>query len=202
MAVITISRQFGAGGKTLAQKLAKSLNYTIVHDEIIEKLAQKFKLTPDGVRAYETEVHQDLAPDSDLLSPKRFLDYIIDPHKKYMDAKEYESLLKKIIPDIAEKDKVIILGRGSQFILKDRPHTCHLLLVASLADRIRFVQEKYNLSPSDAEKIVNRQSKRRMKLMKVFHHEDFDQPLHYDLVLNMSKLDMDAAVETVCIMVP
>ncbi len=201
MAVITISRQFGAGGKTLAQMVAEKLGYRLAHDEIIEALAQKANLSPKGIRAYETEVHQDLTPDSDLLSPKRFLDHIIDPHKKYLEGKQYETLLNQILPTIAEKNDVIILGRGAQFILKNHTNTHHVLLVASLGDRIRFIQDKYNLSAMDAEKIVNQQGKRRMKLMKVFHHDDFDQPIHYDLVLNMSKIDMNMGMEMICAMV-
>ncbi len=201
MAVITISRQFGAGGKTLAQKAAEKLGYRLAHNEIIEQLAEKANVSTKGVRAYETEVHQDLTPNSELLSPKRFLDYLIDPHKKYMEGKQYETLLNQIIPAIAEKDNVIILGRGAQFILKKHPNTHHVLLVASLGDRIRFIQNKYNLSALDAEKIVNQQSKRRMKLMKIFHHDDFDQPIHYDLVLNMSKMDVDMGMEMIYSMV-
>jgi hypothetical protein len=70
--------------------------------------------------------------------------------------------------------------------------------VAQEADRILFMEKVYGLSREDARSAVAKQGKRRMKLMKLFHAEDYDQPLHYDLVLNMSKLTLDQAVEMVC----
>ena len=106
--------------------------------------------------------------------------------------------MNEIIPQIAEKGNMVILGRGAQFILKDRKDACHVLLVADESDRIRFMRDAYQLSHEQARQAVAKQGKRRMKLMKLFHSEGYDLPEHYDLVLNMSKIDMDHAVELIC----
>ena len=197
MAVITISRQFGAGGKTLAERIAQKLGYEIAHEEIIEKLAEMAQVTTEGIRTYEVEDLGDSDEGGSFLSPKRFIDHIFDPSKKYMEGDRYVALLNQILPQIAEKGNAIILGRGAQFILKDHPDTVHVLLIADIDDRIGFMQETYNLSRSEAGNSVNKQSIRRRKLMKLFHSDDYDQPVHYDMVLNMSKLDMDMAVEMI-----
>jgi cytidylate kinase len=115
-----------------------------------------------------------------------------------MDGKLYVKLLGEIVPKLAEKGNTIIVGRGAQFILKGAPDIHHVLLVAEEEDRIRFMIDHYDLNLPDARRIVQRQEKRRNSLMKLFHHEDYDQPWHYDLVLNMSKLTMDRAVDLVC----
>ena len=198
MAVITISRQFGAGGKTMAQEVAAKLNYKIVHEEIIEKLAQMAETTPNGIRAFEAEESWLVNKETTIASPKRFVDRIFDSKRKYLDGQLYKELLIQIIPQVIEKDDVVILGRGAQFILKDRDNTFHVLLVAQEADRILFMEKVYGLSKDDARTAVAKQGKRRMKLMKLFHAEDYDQPLHYDLILNMSKMTLDQAVEMVC----
>ena len=92
---------------------------------------------------------------------------------------------------------MIILGRGAQFILNDYQDTTHVLLVAEEKDRIKFIQDHYDLAYDQAREAVIKQGKRRLKLMKLFHSEDYDLPVHYDLVLNMSKMEMDRAVELV-----
>ena len=198
MAVITISRQFGAGGKTLALKMTEALNYEIAHELIIEQLAEKAKLSEDGVRAFEVEEEVDSSQSTATVSSgRKFMDRIFETQRKYMDEQTYLKLLYEIMPKVAEQDNIIILGRGAQFILKDRPHTYHVLLVAEYEDRVKFMQQQYGLSEEDARQAVAKQSKRRLKLMKVFHREDYDQPVHYNLVVNMSKVTIDQALEIV-----
>ncbi|MBW2369152.1 MAG: cytidylate kinase-like family protein [Deltaproteobacteria bacterium] len=197
MSVITISRQFGAGGKTLTQKVAEKIGYQIAHEEIIEQMASMANVSTKGIQAFETEADGFIDKNTGMLAPKRFMDHIFDPGKKYMDGSQYIQLLHAIIPAIADRGNVIILGRGAQFILKGRQDTHHILMIADTKDCIAFMQKNYNLSASDAERAVAKQSKRRVKLMKLFHHESYDAAWNYDLVINMSKIDMDSAVDLV-----
>jgi len=201
MSIITISRQFGAGGKTLTQEVAACLNYAVAHEEIIEQLTELAKLSDEGVRYFEAEHPESMPPSAGAFSPKRFIDRIFDSKRKDMDDQQYAGLLHKIIPQIAAKGNVIILGRGAQFILNDYQDTYHVLLVAEEEDKIKFIQDNYDLSYDQAREAVIKQGKRRLKLMKLFHYEDYDLPVHYDLVLNMSKMKMDRAVELVCALV-
>jgi cytidylate kinase len=198
MAVLTLSRQFGAGGKTLAERVAERVGYTIATEAIVEQLAESAKVSPEGLPNFEAEHNGPAKPGLGVLSPGRFVDRILDPHRNFMDGKLYVKLLGEIVPKLAEKGNTIIVGRGAQFILKGAPDIHHVLLVAEEEDRIRFMIDHYDLNLPDARRIVQRQEKRRNSLMKLFHHEDYDQPWHYDLVLNMSKLTMDRAVDLVC----
>ncbi len=198
MAVITISRQFGAGGKTLAQNVADRLGYKIAHEEIIEKVAEKAKVSADSLRSFEAEARGLLQRATSLLTPNRFIDHVLDPRRNYMDGDLYIDLLRKIIPEIADEGNIVILGRGSQFILMGRPDTVHVLLVANQEDRIRFMQEQYDLTESLARDAVRKQGRRREQLMRLFGHGDYDQPIYYDLVINLSKVSIDGAVELVC----
>jgi cytidylate kinase len=201
MAVLTLSRQFGAGGKTLAERVAERLGYTIATEAIVEHLAESAKVSPEGLPNFEAERDATAKPGTGPLSPGRFIDRILDPHRKFMDGKLYVKLLGEIIPKLAENGNTIIVGRGAQFILKGAPNTHHVLLVAEEEDRIRFMIDHYDLAMPEARSIVQHQEKRRSGLMKLFHHEDYDQPWHYDLVLNTSKLSMDQAVDLVCALV-
>ncbi len=198
MSVITISRQFGAGGKTLAQKVADKLNYKIVHEEIIEKLAEQARVSADVVSAFESEGRGLLKRASNFLTGQRFIDHVMDENRNYMDGELYIDLLNKIVPEMAEEGNIIILGRGAQFILKGREDTYHVLLVAEQEDRVRFMQEQYGLSQEKAREAVNRQGQRREALMRLFKRGDYDDATHYNMVINQSKMDLGTAAELVC----
>ena len=201
MSVITISRQFGAGGKTLAQKVADKLNYKIAHEEIIEKLAEQAKVSSDVVSAFENEGRGLLRRASNFLTRQRFIDHVMDENRNYMDGEIYIDLLGEIIPEMADEGNIIILGRGAQFILKGRKDACHVLLVAERDDRVRFMQEQYGLSQEKAREAVDRQGERREALMRLFKRGDYDDATHYNMVINQSKMDLDMAAELVCEMV-
>ena len=139
MAIITISRQFGAGGKTLALKVAEKLQYHVAHEQIIEKMAEMGELTPEGIRNFEVEFDYGSAADIARLAPKSFISRILDPQRKYMDAQHYIQLLHQIVPQIVEKGNTVVLGRGAQFILKDHKDTYHILLVADESGHVAGV---------------------------------------------------------------
>ena len=197
MPVITISRQFGAGGKTLTDQLAARLGYEVANEEIIDKLAQSTKLSTDSIRSFEVEEDGKFQ----VTPPAGFISRIFDTSKNLMDEQQYVKLLNRLIPQIADRGNIIILGREPEFILQDRKDVVHILLLADEADRVKFMQAHYGLTHDEARQAVIKQGKRRLKVMKLFNSADYDQPVHYDLVLNMSKLSLDRAVDLICALV-
>ncbi|MFZ2041199.1 MAG: cytidylate kinase-like family protein [Desulfobacterales bacterium] len=198
MSVITISRQFGAGGITLGQQLAKKLGYGFIYEEIIEKVAEKAAVSKDWVKSLDKDGGGTLSNFMAGFVPSRLIDHIFDTQRQYMDEKTYIKLLYQIVPQIAQRDNLVIIGRGAQFILKDYPNTHHVLLIADLAHRINFMMRRYQLSEDAARKAVTKEDVRRRKLLRLFKAVDYDRPEHYDLVLNMGKINIDLAQELVC----
>jgi len=198
MAVITISRQFGAGGRTLGEMVAKKLNYSFVDDEIIQLVAKKAKVTTQSVEFIAKEAGGKLLKFMTGLVSRSFIERIIDDKDGYIDEEVFIDLLNKIITEIADEGEAVILGRGGQYILRDRHDAFHILLIAHLNDRIRFMEEHYDLSTVQAVQTVNREDKRRINLYRKFGKEDYDHPDLYHLVLNMSKIKLEKACELVC----
>ncbi len=198
MSVITISRQFGAGGKTLGEMISKQLNYTFVDDEIIQLVAKRAKVSRNWVESIEKEAGGKLLKFMSGIVRKSFIDRILNNERGYIDEEIYVDLLHQIITQIAEESNAVILGRGGQYILRDREDVFHILLIAEKEDRIRFMETRYDLSPSQALQSINREDKRRMNLYRKFGKENYDQPDLYHLVLNMSKLEIDHACDLVC----
>ena len=198
MSVIVISRQFGAGGKTLGEMVSEKLNYTFVDNDIIQMVAKQAKVSTNFVESIEGEAGGKLLKFMSGLVRKSFVERILSDEHGYIDEEIYVDLLYKIIYQIADEGNAVILGRGGQYILRDRADVFHVLLIAEKPDRIRFMEEHYNLKPTQAKQSVNREDKRRINLYKKFGKEDYDSPDLYHLVLNMSRLKLEDANELIC----
>ena len=202
MSIITIARQFGAGGKTLGTMVADRLGYTLVDEEVVELIAKEANISPEWVDSVARETGSEKFVKRMLfkLGPfrKGYVDRAIETDSEYFDGNLYISLLHKILPRIASQDNVIIIGRGGQYILADYPNAYHFLLVADAEYRIKFMMDHYHLDRKQAQVVVNKQSKRRLHLYRYFARTDYDQPSHYHLVFNMRKVSMESAVQAVC----
>ncbi len=197
MAVVTISRQFGAAGKTLGEMVAKELGYSFVADQIIQMVAKKAKVSTHGVEFIENEAGGKLLKFMSGLVARRYVERILDDKRGYIDEEIYVDLLKQIIAQLAEEGNVTILGRGGQYILRNFEGAFHILLIAHKEDRIKFMEKHYKMSYSQATQTVNREDKRRVNLYRKFGKGDYDHPDLYHLVLNMSKVDLEKAKQLI-----
>lgn len=197
MAVITISRQFGAGGITLGKMVAEKLGYTFVDNEIIQMVATDAKVSTTWVESLEKEAGGTLQRLITNLVSKSLVERILSGERGYLDEEIYVDTLRKIITKLAEADNVVIIGRGGQYILKDDPKTIHLLLIGDLEHRVQFMENHYDLTNKQATQAVTLDDRRRVNLYRKFGKEDYDNPDLYHLVLNMSRVELNKARDLV-----
>jgi len=198
MSVITISRQFGAGGRTLGEMVAKKLGYEFYDNEVIQMVSINAKVSADSVDALEKETRGIFKKVITDIVPKSLKDLIVSRKQETIDEEIYIDVLQKIITEIAEDGNAVIIGRGSQYILKDHENTFHVLITAEGKDREKFLEEKYDLTHEQAVRAVSQDDRRRANLYRKFDVSDYDQPDRYHLVLNTSKLDFYTACELIC----
>lgn len=201
MAVVTISRQFGAGGLTLGKIIAEKCGLTFVSDEIIKMVAEKAKVSQNWVRMVEKEAGGKLQKFISSLVPKNLVDRVLDDKRGYIDEEIYLDLLGDIVTKIANEGNCVILGRGGQYILKDHRDVFHVLLIGEKSHRVKFMEEHYNLSKAEAVQVVNAGDKRRTNLYRKINKADYDKPDHYHITLNMSRVSMDKAAMTICCLI-
>jgi cytidylate kinase len=197
MAVITISRQFGAGGRTLGQKLAERLKYTFADNNIIQMLAREANVSINWVEAFEKEAGSRLSKLISGIVSQKWIDRVLGGEYGYLDEQIYLDYLVLIIARMADEGNVVILGRGSQYILDDHPEAIHVLMVDSLENRIQFMMRHYGLGRNKAEKVVHSEDRRRANLYRRLGKTGYEDPSLYHLVLNMGRLDLEAAVDLV-----
>ena len=197
MAVLSISRQFGAGGKTLGDRVSQRLGYEFVDEALLHRVAEEANVSVQWVEGVQREAGGRLMRILSSLVPSSFIDRHLGDSGSDFDEKRYVEFLTRIVQDLAAEDNVIILGRGGQFILRDDPNALRVLLVAERADRIKFMERIYGMTPDKAESMVNRESRKRERFLANFYKGDPNDPSLYHMVINTSLIPLEAAEEQI-----
>jgi cytidylate kinase len=179
MAIITISREMGSGGIPISHKAAEKLGYTLVDGDSIRDLATSYGLTPEAVEKADEK-------------PPAFVDKVdaqteIDFHR-----------LELIILDYALKGNVIIYGRGGQDLLHGIDSILRVRIIAPFEERVERWAEREWLDPDLARVLVRKSDQQRAGFIKYYFDRNWDDPLHYDLLINTSRLSHDTAVKLIC----
>ena len=201
MAVITISRQFGTGGKALGMMIADELGYDFADNDIIQRLAKEANVSSKWIRSFEKEAGSNLSRFMSKMVSKRWLDRVLSDERGYLDEQIYLDYMVLIIAQIADEGNVVILGRGSQYILDDHPDAFHIFMIDEFEHRVKFMVEHHNMMEGPATQLVKNEDKRRKQLYQNLMKKDFNDPALYHLVLNMGKIDLQRALKIVHTMV-
>ena len=197
MAIVTISRQFGSGGRTLGKMIAEKFDYKFMDDIIIHEIAREAKVTTSAVKSMERIAGSRLSKlFSDLINPK-YIERLVGDDKGYLNEEVYLNVLTKIFKELAEQDDVVLMGRGGQYILSDLENAIHLLLVSDMEHKIEFMQRFYNMTKKKATEVIKIGEKKRIALYNKMRKEDYNSPNLYHLTLNMSKLSIEKALKMV-----
>ena len=179
--IITISRELGAGGRSLAEALAARLDLQVHGYDIVEHIAQDRELEHEVV----AQLDEHLTSQIDL-----WIKGVLQSRIFLRD--EYHVALVRVVRTLAAHGGVVILGRGGNFILREEADL-RLRLVAEIEHRAPRLVVTRELSEAEArERIAESDQGRRSFVEKLFH-ADIDDPRNYDLVINTTGLS-DAVV--------
>lgn len=184
MNVITISREYGAGGRNIGRRLAAALSWRLLDRELIHQVAA-IEHVSDGPMLQVDEKAVCLR-DRFRLHP---------PYKKY-----YDGLLQAVRSN-ASKGNVVFIGRGARCILGYAPEFFHLRLVAPLEWRATRIAETENCSFQDALARCTEKDRARARFIHCFFGEGVSEPSRYDLVVNTSRVPCEAIVAALTAMV-
>ena len=197
MAVVTISRHFGAGGHTLGEKLCERYGLRLVDASTIEQLARKAKISPNWLSAMEKEASSTLlSAVSSVVSRGLFYKGPGTPLERE-DRRRYIEFLSTTFSTMADEDGYVVVGRGAQCILKDHPKALHFLLVADYESRVSFLMEHHDLSRPEAESEIRARERERAALGSRLFEANLDEMSLYHLILNTGRLPYEVALEAV-----
>jgi cytidylate kinase len=198
MAVVTISRQIGAGGWTLGQRLAKRLGYRYVDEGMIQQVADKVGVSPEDVRAFEKDGATKLMKFLDRVVSKDFIQRLLSDRHVYMDEKRYVGVVTAIIKELHAQGNVVIVGRGGQYILKGNDDVWKILLVDDPERRVLSMMDIHGMKRDEAEKYIRIRDQIRTRFLGFFADvESHDDPRSYDIVINMERVGMQKAEDII-----
>lgn len=179
MAIITISREMGSGGIPIAHRAAEELGYTLVDGSTLKKMAKEYGLSEE---AFE---HADEKPPAFVEGED--VQHLLDLHQ-----------IELMVLDFALKGNVIVYGRAGEDLLRDIKSAFRVRIIAPFEDRVERWAEREWLDPDLARLMVRKSDQQRAGFIRYYFDREWENPLHYDLVINTERLSEDMAVEMIC----
>ena len=180
--IITISREFGSGGRFIGEEVAKKLGIAYYDKNIINEIAEKSGLSPEYIQ------------ESAELSPKKGLfAYALagrDITGKSIEDMVYEAQ-RKVILDLAEKEPCVIIGRNADYILKDRDDVLNVFIHGDMPEKTQRISQLYRVTEQEAIKMMADTDKRRMTNYNFYTDQKWGKASNYTLCLNSSQLGYD-----------
>ena len=184
--VITIARQYGSGGRTVGEMLSKKLGISYYDKDII-------RMASDDSGIHETlfgRVDEYSSAKPPLFKKESiYTGDLIPPHSKEFTSDEnlfnYQA---KTIRHLAETESCVIIGRCSNYVLKDYPNVLSVFIHASWEFRMEKAAEKLSKTPREIEKFLQKDDKRKFEYCRRFTGKEWTDATNYDLCLDSSKL--------------
>ena len=180
--IITISREYGSGGRFIGEEVAKKLGIKYYDKDIIREIAEQSGFSPEYIQENAES------------SPKKGLfAYAFsgrDITGRSIEDMVYEAQ-RKVILGIAEKEDCVIIGRNADFILKDRMDVLNVFIHGDMPEKVQRICKLYHVTDTDAEKMINDTDKRRRANYNFYTEQKWGMAGNYTLSLNSSVLGYD-----------
>ena len=184
MAVLTISRDLGSGGREVAQRLAGNIGYRFIDRESVlgrlKAAGQKWEKWTEGF---------------DEHAPRVWEKYDWSYHG-------FLAMLQSTIINEACSGDVVIIGRGGNYLLKGVPFALCVRIVAPIKDRITRVSAYEGIDEESARWIINRTDRERAGFLMTVYGRDGGDPADYDLVFNSGEMSIEEIASTIAGILP
>jgi cytidylate kinase len=192
--IVTISRQYGAGGSEVAARVAEALGWSLVDNELIEQVAARAGLSPDEVAEREERVPgfiERLGRTLAAASPELF-----PPPGGTIEELTEQQLVRiteSVVAELAAQGRVVMVGRAAPAVLGDE-RALHVKLVAPVLFRVERTVKRLGVTPEQARKAIERVDAQRLRYHREYYHRDWADPLNYHMTLNTGRLGIGGAV--------
>lgn len=186
--IITISRQYGSGGREVGKKLANILGYAYYDKEIINQAVD------------ESPISKEMMEKNDENIGSSFSYYLSFTHGSNDDASlplpdRVFMVQSKVIKELAAEGPCVIIGRSADYILRDEPSLLRVLIYGDMQSRIARVMERNNLTEKGAIARIKRIDKGRALYYEQFTGNKWCDAFEHDISISTSKYGIDGTAE-------
>ena len=180
--IITISREFGSGGRFIGEEVAKKLGIAYYDKNVINEIAEKSGLSPEYIQ------------ENAELSPKKGM-FAYALAGRDITGRSVEDMVheaqRKVILELAGKEPCVIVGRNADYILKDRDDVLNVFIHGDMPEKIQRIMDLHNVEEKEAVKMMADIDKRRMTNYNFYTEQKWGKASNYTLCLNSSQLGYD-----------
>ncbi len=186
--IITISREFGSGGRTVGKLVAEKLGIPCYDHEIIQKIAQESGYCEDFVADRSEHVSRG----NRLMNAFGGKDY----YGNSIQDKLWVAQLKAIV-EVANKSDCVIVGRCADFILKETSDCIRVFIHADPKDKAKRIVEQYGESEQTPERRLKEKDKRRAAYYQLYTDHKWGDLKNYDITLSTSSLGIEKCADII-----
>lgn len=187
--IITISRQFGSGGRSIGKSVAARLGIPCYDQEIIEKIVEE-----SGYAKEYAEEYGEYVPNGSFLG-KLFAGRDMNGHSAQDGLYVLQS---NIIQQLAEEGPCVIVGRCADYVLRDRAELLRVFIHADMEKRAERIVRLYGERADSPEKRLRDKDKRRAAYYQIYTDMKWGDVRNYHVALDSGALGTDRCVETIC----
>lgn len=192
---ITINRQYGSGGKTIGEMLAKDLHIHYYNRDIIRLASIDSGIAEQLFGRMNEQLN--LSP-FEKLTKKQHDDTLIPPEDdKFTSDDNLFNYQAKIIRELAEKESCVIIGRCADHVLKDAKNVVRVFIYADEEFCFERAMERNSMTPHEMKNYIKRVDKHRAEFYKYYTGKEWTDARNYDLCLNSSELGFEKCVEII-----
>ena len=183
--VITVSREYGSGGRYVGRLIADKLGIKLYDKDFVIKLAEETGFSEEYIEQNEQK-----------RDPLEILN-----NGYYSGLNKSDELFIKesnLIKEVADKESCVIIGRCADFILKDRKNVLKVFISSDMDDKIQRATEYYNIDSKDAEKEINKINKLRASHYKYYTGKNWQDSSNYDLCINSNLFGVEKTADMIC----
>lgn len=184
--VITISREFGSGGRTIGKKVAEELGIPCYDSELLEKIAEQSGFSENYIK------------DAGEYSPGGYLSSAFSHRAAGLNNADYLWTIQyNIITELAEKGPCVIVGRCADYILRDKADCLRVFIHADMKFRAERIVKVYGEREASPEQRLKDKDKRRAIYHRFYTNMKWGHAQNYDITLNSGTLGIDTCVSII-----
>ncbi|HTK40067.1 MAG TPA: cytidylate kinase-like family protein [Gemmatimonadales bacterium] len=193
--LVTISRQYGAGGSEVARRVADALGWRLVDNELVERVGARAGLSAEEVAGMEERSPSFIERLAQVLAtatPELF-----PPATGTVPELSEATLVRiteAVVAEAAAEGRAVLVGRAAPAVLAREREALHVKLVASRPFRIRVAATRLGLDLKDAERVVQQTDAQRERYHREHYARDWNDPVGYHMVLNTERLGYEGTV--------
>jgi cytidylate kinase len=198
--IITISRQYGAGGSEVAALVARTLGWRVVDNELVERVAASAGLAPDDVASREERVStfvERLARALVAATPELVVPPEAGGTAPSLSEDDLVKVTERVVEEVAAEGRVVLVGRAAPAVLARERDAIHVKVVAPREWRVRAVSERLGMPAGDAAALTDETDRNRARYHRQHYQRDWADPANYHLVLNTAALGLEGAAEVI-----